>query len=67
MSKTLNKIVWDVNGDSNVGIDDIILAAEHFGQDPTHQYWNFHCDANRDNYIGIDDIVSVAEHFGESI
>ncbi|UCH31881.1 MAG: right-handed parallel beta-helix repeat-containing protein [Candidatus Bathyarchaeota archaeon] len=61
------QLVWDVNGDSYVGIDDIISAAEHFGQDPTHLDWDSRCDINRDQYVGIDDIVSVAEHFGESI
>ncbi len=61
-----NRLRWDITGDGYVGIDDIVLVAEHFGQDPAHPAWNSKHDVTGDNYIGIDDIVSVAEHFGES-
>ena len=58
---------WDVTGDGYVGIDDIVLVAEHFGQDPAHPNWNSKYDITEDSYVGIDDIVEVAGHFGESI
>jgi parallel beta-helix repeat protein len=59
--------IWDVTGDGHVGIDDIVLVAEHFGQSPAHPEWNPICDINGDDYVGIDDVVAVAGHFGESI
>lgn len=57
---------YDVNGDGYVGIDDIVLVAEHFGETPASPGWDPKCDINPDSYIGIDDIVAVAEHFGET-
>ena len=56
---------YDVNGDGYVGIDDIVLVAEHFGTKPGDSNWDSICDINKDDYVGIDDIVAVAEHFGE--
>jgi hypothetical protein len=56
---------WDVNDDDYVGIDDIVLVAEHFGEDQDFPDWNTLYDINSDGYVGIDDIVSVADHFGE--
>ncbi|UCH31693.1 MAG: right-handed parallel beta-helix repeat-containing protein [Candidatus Bathyarchaeota archaeon] len=63
----INYSPWDVTLDGYVGIEDIVLVAEHFASYPGHPRWNPLCDINIDGYIGIDDIVSVAEHFGESI
>ncbi|UCH32118.1 MAG: DUF362 domain-containing protein [Candidatus Bathyarchaeota archaeon] len=60
-------VPWDVTGDGYIGIDDIVLVAEHFGEDPTHPAWDSLYDVTNDNYVGIDDVVAVAEHFGESI
>ncbi|UCH32350.1 MAG: hypothetical protein JSV05_02940 [Candidatus Bathyarchaeota archaeon] len=57
---------FDVNDDGYVGVDDIVLVAEHFGFDPSHPDWNPIYDVNNDNYVGVDDVVLVAEHFGES-
>jgi hypothetical protein len=57
---------WDVTDDDYVGIDDIVLVAEHFGEAPGHPDWDPKYDVTGDNYVGIDDIVEVAEHFGES-
>jgi hypothetical protein len=55
-----------VNQDNYVGIDDIVLVAEHFGEAPIDPNWNPIYDLNGDDYVGIDDIVLVAEHFGET-
>jgi hypothetical protein len=57
---------YDVNQDNYVGIDDIVLVAEHFGEAPIDPNWNPIYDLNGDDYVGIDDIVLVAEHFGET-
>jgi hypothetical protein len=57
---------FDVNGDGYVGVDDIVLVAEHFGFGPGHPDWNPIHDINNDDYVGVDDIVLVAEHFGET-
>ncbi|UCH32002.1 MAG: right-handed parallel beta-helix repeat-containing protein [Candidatus Bathyarchaeota archaeon] len=63
---TPERLPWDVTDDGYVGIDDIILVAEHFGDAPSHPDWNPKYDLNKDDYVGIDDIVLVAVHFGES-
>jgi Ca2+-binding EF-hand superfamily protein len=57
--------IYDITGDGYVGIDDIVLVAEHFGEDPSSPNWDPRCDVTGDGYVGIDDIVLVAEHFGE--
>ncbi|UCH31398.1 MAG: hypothetical protein JSV05_07845 [Candidatus Bathyarchaeota archaeon] len=58
----------DVNFDSFVGIDDIVVAAEAFGSSPPPMYaserWNAQADLTGDFYVGIDDIVDIAEDFG---
>jgi subtilase family serine protease len=60
------QIRWlgDINGDFYVGIDDVLAAAEAFGEDPTRPRWNPDADLNGDNYIGIDDIALIADNFG---
>jgi glutamine cyclotransferase len=53
---------WDVTGDGQVGMNDIILVAQHFGQQPMHPDWNPLYDITGDNYVGIDDLVEICEH-----
>jgi nitrous oxidase accessory protein NosD len=64
---TTSVFPWDVTGDGYAGIDDIVLVAEHFGENPGNPQWNSKYDVTGDDYVGIADIVEVAEHFGESI
>jgi hypothetical protein len=59
------RIVGDVNGDCEVGIDDIYAVAQAFGSSPGHPRWNEYADLTQDGYVGIDDIFLVAVHFGE--
>jgi hypothetical protein len=59
------RIMGDVNGDCEVGIDDLYAASHAFGSFPEHQRWNEYADINQDRYVGIDDIFVTASHFGE--
>ena len=58
------RIMGDVNGDQEVGIDDIYAVAQAFGSYPGHPRWNEYADVNQDEYVGIDDIYAVAQRFG---
>lgn len=57
--------MFDVNRDRHVGIDDVVVVAEHFGLEPEDTNWNPIYDIDRDNFVGTDDIIATAEHFGE--
>jgi len=51
---------WDVNGDNEVNIYDLVLVGRHFGQT------TYEGDVNRDGQVDISDLVLVGSHFGES-
>jgi len=55
----------DVNFDGKVRVDDLYIAVEAFGSDPSHPRWNPMADLNRDGTVRVDDIVTIALHFGE--
>ena len=56
-------LIWDVNGDGQVNILDLILIAQDFGK-PTHS--NSRTDVNDDGIVNILDLIVVAQHMGES-
>ena len=51
---------WDINGDGQINIFDLILVAQSFGQA------NPQADVNRDGTVNILDLVVVAQRLGES-
>ena len=54
---------WDVNNDSVVNIQDLVLVSNYFGdKTPTHPK----VDVNKDGSVNILDLILVAAHFGES-
>ena len=53
----------DVNADGRVSILDIILIAQHFGENAPS---NSAVDVNGDGVVSILDLIVVAEHLGES-
>ena len=57
------KLAWDVNGDGQVNILDIILVAQDLGK-PTSV--NSRTDVNGDETVNILDLVLVAQHMGET-
>jgi hypothetical protein len=54
----------DINLDGYVGVDDIVLVAEHYGTEPGDPNWDPRYDVTGDGYVGVDDIVLVADAFG---
>jgi len=57
----LNKAYpWDVNGDNEVNISDLVLVGRHFGEITSEG------DVNGDGQVDISDLVLVGSHFGES-
>ncbi len=52
--------LYDVNGDGIVDLNDLILAGEHFGDDPVAVG-----DVNGDGKVDIFDLVLIAQHLGE--
>ena len=51
---------WDVNGDGQINIFDLILVAQSFGQA------NPQVDVNNDGTVNIFDLIAVAQRLGES-
>ena len=56
-------LIWDVNGDGQVNVLDMILIARDFGK--TASLYS-RADVNRDGIINILDLILVAQHLGES-
>ena len=57
------KLAWDVNGDGQVNILDIVLVAQDLGKPSSV---NSRTDVNGDETVNILDLVLVAQHMGES-
>ena len=52
---------WDVNGDGEVNVTDLLIVAQKIGdRDDT-------ADLNGDEYVTIEDFVIVASHLGETV
>ena len=58
------RLSWDVNGDKQVNILDMILIAQDFGKAAG---LNSRTDINGDGIINIIDLILVSQHLGESI
>ena len=58
-----NTLIWDINNDGIVDIQDLIIIANHFGSDSPE---NPKVDVNKDGRVDIIDLLIVAAHFGES-
>ena len=55
---------WDVNQDGQVNVLDLILVAQHLGEDASVDLAS---DVNGDGTINVLDLIIVAQHFGEAI
>ena len=51
---------WDINGDGQINVFDLILVAQSFGQG------NPQVDVNNDGTVNIFDLIAVAQRLGES-
>ena len=56
-------LLWDINNDGVVDIQDLILVSNSFGEEPS-EYPK--ADINKDGRVDIIDLLLVAAHFGES-
>jgi hypothetical protein len=54
---------WDVNGDGNVDIFDIVIVAQHWMETPSSPNWYEGADVNGDGEINMGDIIMIAEHW----
>jgi hypothetical protein len=57
---------WDVNGDGQVDISDLVLVEQHFGENIKEPV-SPNPDVNRDGLVDINDLVLISIHLGESI
>jgi len=60
-------LLFDLNDDGVVDIDDVMIPALAFGSYPGHPNWNPIADLTGDELVDIDDFILVAIHFGEHI
>jgi len=58
---------WDVNGDMQVDISDLVIVAIHFDEEIQEKIPENNPDVNGDGVVDISDIVLVALHFGETL
>ena len=56
-------LLWDINNDGIVDIQDLILVANSFNVEPAE---HLKVDVNKDGQVDIIDLLLVAAHFGES-
>ena len=56
---------WDVNGDGQVDISDLVLVGRYFGEIIQEPIWP-NPDINGDGVVDVSDLVLVGLHFGES-
>ena len=56
-------LLWDINNNGVVDIQDLILVSNSFGEEPS-EYPK--ADINKDGRVDIIDLLLVAAHFGES-
>jgi PKD repeat protein len=61
------RIMGDINGDGEVDMKDVVLAASAFGSDPNHPRWNSDADIDENGEINVKDIALVCKHFGECV
>ncbi len=54
---------WDVNGDGEVGIEDLSIVAEHWLETPGDPGWAPAADVNRDGTVNIKDLMVIAKHW----
>ncbi len=55
-------LTWDVNADGTTNVLDLILVAQHLGEDASA---NPQSDVNGDGTINVLDLIVVAQHLGE--
>lgn len=65
-SLVVAKTLGDVNGDNEVDIRDIAMAARAFGSNPNHPRWNPQADINQDGNVDIRDIALIARNYGKT-
>ena len=58
---------WDVNGDGNVGVLDLISVASEFGRVIDGVVFGQNPDVNRDGIVNLLDLIVVGNHFGATI
>jgi len=57
-------IPGDLDGDKDIDIDDIYIAALAFGSSEGHPRWNMLADLDNDGYVSIFDLYLIASKFG---
>jgi len=60
------KMLGDINCDSVVDIDDVLLIIAAFASYPTRPSWNPQADLDGDNLVDIVDVIMVLANFGKS-
>lgn len=58
----------DINHDSKVDLNDVVLACVAYGSTPLDFHWNPHCDiADPNGKIDIYDVVRVCANYGKEL
>ncbi|MEM2738736.1 MAG: hypothetical protein QXK93_07120 [Candidatus Bathyarchaeia archaeon] len=60
-------IIGDVDGDKDVDMDDVGIAALAYGSKPGNPRWDPRADITKDGIIDMDDIGLICLHFGEKL
>jgi parallel beta-helix repeat protein len=55
----------DINGDSRVNLEDLVLLALAYGSKPGDPNWNRYADIDGDNIVGLSDLAILAQHYGQ--
>jgi outer membrane protein assembly factor BamB len=62
---TVVTIPGDLNGDSTVGLKDLVILAQAYGSRPGNPNWNANADIDSNGVVGLTDLVLMATHYGQ--
>ena len=60
------RISGDINGDSTINIEDLILLTKAYGSKPGDLHWNQNCDLNDDRIIDVQDLHILGKNYGKN-
>ena len=58
-------IPGDINGDSKVNLQDLVLLAQAYGSKPDGANWNPNADIEDNGMVGPSDLAAIVQHYGQ--
>jgi predicted secreted protein len=62
----LGRGLGDLNGDSKVNLQDLVILANAYGSRPGDAIWKINADIDGNGEVGLPDLVMLALHYGQN-